>query len=251
MAVFAHDGGENKVVRIGEHVVELVHFDRQPKNHVVDLSGMSVIRDTNKFFLSSAVQDITPEKYQKALNAAGKKSLISSLMLQQKMNSAVDHPTLAAMWAKLAAYQFIAGTLALAGKRPMPLHELDQVRQAEAPAGMADGLQAALECIGTERATRPAISRSIEAVRELKSKDYDDALVMSKINYLLGRQMLADCYYYIGRTAAENLLAKRNDSFYTHYAKLIQLSMDLTSDVQHLQKLQRRLFRAANTSLKG
>lgn len=246
LAVFA--SGDNRVVRVDGHIVELVHFAGPVKNYIVDLGGMAVLNDTNKFVLSSAARDIKPEKYSKALAAAGKKSLISSLFFQQRMVSA-KHTVLAAMWLKIAAYEFMGGMLALSGSRPMPLHELWQVRQADA-GSMAEGVEVALECIGIERATRPAISRSIEAIKELKSKDYDRDLFVSKVDHLLGRSMLADCYYYAGRVAAKSL-AGRKELFYIQYAKLVQLALDLSSDMQHLEKLHKKLFRAANGGLKG
>src|SRR4029078_3494098 len=152
-----------------------------------------------------------------ALVAAGKKSLISSLFYQQRMNGA-NNPIVAAMWLKVAAYEFIAGSLALSGSRPMPLHAPEQIRQADA-GGISDGVQIAFECIGTERATRPAISRSLEAIQELKSNDYDRDLVMSKIRHLLDRHMLADCYYYAGKVAGKSL-AGRSDTFHSRYSKL-------------------------------
>jgi len=240
LAVFAQ--GNNEVLQVAGHAVELVHIG-DPKDHLVDLGGMAILNDT-KFALSP----VAPEKYRKALAAAGKKFLISSLFFQQRMNSS-KNPVVAAMWLKAAAYEFIAGSLAVSGSRPMPLHEPEQVRQVDA-AGIAEGVQAAFECIGMERATRPAISRSLEAIMELKSKDYDRDLVMSKINHLLDRRMLADCYYYAGKVAGKSLTG-RSDSFHNKYSKLTQLAMDLTSDLGHLQKLQRSLFRAANGALKG
>jgi ribonuclease BN (tRNA processing enzyme) len=240
LAVFAE--GSNQVLQVGGHAVELVHVG---KDHIVDLGGMVALND--KFMLSSS-RGVTPEKYRKALKAAGKKSLISSLFYQQRMNGA-KNPTVAAMWLKVAAYEFIAGSLALSGSRPMPLHEPEQIRQADA-GGISEGVQAAFECIGTERATRPAISRSLEAINELKSNDYDRDLVMSKIRHLLDRRMLADCYYYAGKVAGKSLTG-RSDTFHGRYSKLVQLALDLTSDLNHLQKLQRDLFRAANSGLRG
>jgi hypothetical protein len=207
-----------------------------------------VLKDTNNFVLSSTTEDIKPEKYRKALAAVGKKSLISSLFCQRRMASA-KHPVAAAMWLKIAAYEFVGGMLALSGSRPMLLHELGQVRQADS-SNMADGVEVALECIGIERATRPAISRSIKAIKELKSNDYDRELFASKADHLLGHSMLADCYYYAGRIAAKNL-AGRKELFYSQYVKLVQLALDLSSDVQHLEKLQKRLFKAANSGLKA
>ncbi|MGH9991332.1 MAG: hypothetical protein ACREAZ_01650 [Nitrososphaera sp.] len=250
LAVFSNESRKNEVVNVEGYSVEVLYLGNDPRNYVVELHETAILEDTEKFLLASAKKEMTREKYRRALSAAGRKSLIGSLLCQQRMIESTGRPVLAAMWAKLACYRFIAGVLALSGKRPMPLHELEQVRQTDSPASVADGIQAALDCIGMERATRPAISRSIEAVRELKSKEYDNRLVVSKIEYLLERQMLADCYYYMGRVAAATL-ARKSSSFHTRYSKLIQISMDLTSDVQHLQNLQRRLFRAANACLKG
>lgn len=240
--------GDNRIVQVDGHAIELLHFGRPAKNYAVELGGMTILWDANKFALWSATKDIGPEKYKRVLAAAGKKSLICSLFCQQKMIQA-KHPVVAAMWLKIAAYEFVGGTLALSGIRPMPLHELQQVRQADS-GSLAEGPEVALECIGIERATRPAISRSIQAIKELKSEDYDLDLFSSKVDHLLGKSMLADCYYYAGGIATKNLAA-RKDLFYSRYAKLIQLALDLSSDVQHLEKLQKKLFRATNAGLKA
>lgn len=249
LALFTEESRQNEVLDIGGHAVELLYFSKQPRNYAMELQEMVIIRDDNKLSLASAASGMTPEAGIKAFVAAGRKSLVGSLFYQQKMTDTIENPAIAGMWTKFAAYQFLDGVLQLSSVRPMPLHELEQVRQAETSVGLADGIQAALECIGTERATRPAISRSIEATMELKSKDHDRDLMLSKVNHLLQRQMLSDCYFYIGRMATENL-ARRSDSFYARYSKLIQISMDITNDVQELKKLQRRLFRAANAGLK-
>lgn len=238
--------GENSVVQIGDYAIEFVHID-SPGRHIVVLGEMSIIRDSHTFTLASTMQSASG-RYGKALAAAGRKSMASSLLCQQKMKSAKQQTT-AAMWLKVAAYHFIQGALALAGVRPMPLHELDQLRQVELVADIAGGAEAALGCIGIERATRPAIARSAEAVAELKSRDYDGGLVMSKANHLLEKSMLADCYYYLGRVASESLAGK-NSTFYGRYSKLVQISMDLSGDQQQLEKLQKSLSHAAKRGLK-
>jgi hypothetical protein len=223
-----------------------MHLTGPIKDHVIDLADMVILKDNNKLLLSSAAKDIIAEKYKKMLAASGKKLLISSLFCQQKMRG-TNHPTIAAMWLKIAAYEFIDGMLALSGNRPMPVHTLEQVRQIDSRMA-AEGVDVALECIGAERATRPAISRSMEAIKELKSKDYDRELFMSKISHLLERRMLVDCYYYAGRVAAKNLVSKK-EIFYSQYSKLVQLALDLVNDLQSLEKMQRRLFRAVNRGL--
>ncbi|MGI0021079.1 MAG: hypothetical protein ACREAY_11470 [Nitrososphaera sp.] len=243
IAVFGQ--GENAVVHVGGHIIELVHVGMAAQD-VAPLGRIEVIRDSPALALSSMLQEVAP-KLKKALAAFGRKSLVSSLFCQQKMKD-TRHQVASAMWLKMAAYHFVQGTLALAGTRPMPLHELAQVRQAELATDAADGVQAALECIGIERATRSEIARSIEAITELKSGDYDKELTRYKAEHLLEKSMIADCYYYLGRVASESL-AGRGSAFYSKYGKLVQISMDLSSDIQQLEKLQKSLFRAAKKGL--
>ena len=235
----------NQVVQVDNRPIELIHVTGPIKDHIIDLADMVILKDNSKLMLSSAAKDIISEKYKKMLAASGKKLLISSLFCQQKMKRA-NHPMIAAMWLKIAAYEFIDGMLALSGNRPMPVHILEQVRQIDSR--MGEGVDVALECIGAERATRPAISRSMEAIKELKSKDYDRELFVSKIRHLLERRMLVDCYYYAGRVASKNLVS-RKEIFYSQYSKLVQLALDLVNDLQSLEKMQKRLFRAVNKGL--
>jgi hypothetical protein len=248
VAVFVvtqEDNQANQVVQVDNRPVELMHITGSIKNHIIDLADMVILKDNSNLMLSSAAKDIIAKKYEKMLAASGKKLLINSLFCQQKMRG-TKHPMVAAMWLKIAAYEFIDGMLALSGNRPMPVHILEQVRQIDSR--MAEGLEVALECIGVERATRPAISRSMGAIKELKSKDYDRELFMSKVSHLLERRMLVDCYCYAGRVAAKNLVS-RKEIFYSQYSKLVQLALDLVSDVQSLEKMQKGLFRATNRAL--
>jgi hypothetical protein len=235
----------NQIVQVNKQPVELLHFTGSIKDHVIDLANMAVLRDNTNLTLSSAAKDIIVEKYTKTLVSSGKKSLISSLFCQQKMRG-TKHPIVAAMWLKIAAYEFIDGMIALSGNRPMPVHILEQVRQIDVR--RTEGVEVALECIGAERATRPAISRSMEAIKELKLNDYDKDLFLSKITHLLERRMLVDCYYYAGRVASRNLVT-RIESFHSQYSKLVQLALDLSSDSQSLEKMQKRLFRAVKIGL--
>jgi hypothetical protein len=247
LALSEEDNQPNQVVQVANRPVELIHIIGPMKNHFIDLAHMIILNDNNKFMLSSVAKDMTVEKYKKILAGEGRKLLVSSLFCQQKMREA-KHPMVSAMWLKIAAYEFMDGMLAVSGNRPMPLHIMEQIRQTDAV--MTEGVEVALECIGTERATRPAIARSIQAIKELKSKDYDRDLFMSKVNHLLDRRMLVDCYYYSGRVAAKNLV-RRKEPFYSQYTKLVQLALDLASDMQYLEKMQKRLFRATNSALRG
>jgi len=246
LAVFGPAQDENRVIQIDGYFIEVVRFAGPVIRHAVDLNDMQVLVDNNKFMLSSAVKVITPKAYNRAIIAEGRKSLVSSLFCQQKMRWA-KHPVESAMWLKLAAYDFMGGILAMTGSKAMPLHELDQVRQIN-EGKMAEGIEIALESIGIERATRPTILRSILAIKQLKRMDYDRELFAEKVRYLLERSMLADSYYYCGRVVAKNLL-ERKGTFYSQYAKLVQIALDLSADTQHLEKLQKGLLSATKKGL--
>lgn len=239
------DKQANQVVQVDKQPVELMYLTGSIKDHVIDLANMVILKDNSTLMLSSAAKDIISGKYTKMLASSGKKSLISSLFCQQKMRG-TKHPVVAAMWLKIAAYEFIDGMIALSGNRPMPVHILEQVRQIDSR--RAEGVEVALECIGAERATRPAISRSMEAIKELKLKDYDKDLFLSKISHLLERRRLVDCYYYAGRVASKNLV-NRTEPFHSQYSKLVQLALDLSNDTQSLEKMQKRLSRDVKIGL--
>ena len=239
------DKQANQVVQVDKRPVELMNLTGSIKDQVIDLANMVILKDNSTLMLSSAAKDIISGKYTKMLASSGKKSLISSLFCQQKMRG-TKHPVVAAMWLKIAAYEFIDGMIALSGNRPMPVHILEQVRQIDSR--RAEGVEVALECIGAERATRPAISRSMEAIKELKLKDYDKDLFLSKISHLLERRKLVDCYYYAGRVASKNLV-NRTEPFHSQYSKLVQLALDLSNDSQSLEKMQKRLSRDVKIGL--
>jgi hypothetical protein len=239
------DKQANQVVQVDKQPVELMHLTGSIKDYVIDLANMVILKDNSKLMLSSAAKDIISGKYTKMLASSGKKSLISSLLCQQKMRE-TKNPIVAAMWLKIAAYEFIDGMIALSGNRPMPVHILEQVRQIDSR--RAEGVEVALECIGAERATRPTVSRSMEAIKELKLKDYDKDLFLSKISHLLERRKLVDCYYYAGRVASKNLVS-RTESFHRQYTKLVQLALDLSNDSQSLEKMQKRLSRDVKIGL--
>lgn len=247
LAVFSKKS-PNQVVRLAKDTVELLYFEGEPARYATDLYGMRVIKDA-KFTLASSLHEITNDTFRKALVAQGRKLLVSSLFCQRKAAQQKD-VTSKSMWGKIAAYRFVAGAVALSGSRPMPLHELEQTREIDAHGVEADGIQAALECIGIERATRPAISRSASALREIKSNDYDVDLVTNKIEFLLAGKKLSDCYYFIGRSASENL-AGRGESFHRRYGKLVQLALDLTNDTQQLVRPLRTMHAAAGAMLGG
>jgi hypothetical protein len=190
--------------------------------------------------------------YASALGAFGKKSLVASLFCSDTIDTFVSKsPILASMWLKISAYHFLEGILALAGYRPMPLHELNQIRNLGFEEEyISDGIQVALTCIGIERSTRSTISRSSSAILQLCSENYDKELIIEKAKHLVKLGMLPDCYYYLGKMASR-VLANKDSAFFNSYSKLIQISMDLGIDTPLIQKLHLQLFATAKNVLKN
>ena len=167
----------NRILNIGNYNVELITLPTLPK-HLTDilvLKDMILLHDDNKFMLSSIIEgNSNSSTYRKMLTAFGKRAIIRSLFRYEKINRAIQtQPILAAMWMKISAYDFLEGILSLGGSKPMPLHELYQIRNLTIKRqDIADAIIAALECIGVERATRSNISRSFQGVYGLNSTQY-------------------------------------------------------------------------------
>lgn len=247
---------ENKYLKIGDHNVELINISTNPRRNIVVTKGMIFVKDLVADYSVAASsishQSFNYSNYANALTAFGKKAIVGSLFCYDKTDTVVSKsPILASMWLKISAYHFLEGILALARYRPMPLHELNQIRSLNLEEQyISDGINVALTCIGIERATRSTISRSSLAIMQLYSENYDKELVIEKAKHLVKLGMLPDCYYYLGKMASK-VLENKDATFCNSYSKLIQMSMDLGIDAPQIQKLQLQLFATAKNVLKN
>jgi hypothetical protein len=253
IAIFNRNSESNRFFQLDDHGLELIPQKKISTTNMLNLYNMIIIQGYNGLSLSSlSINKIySVEHYLKVLRGFGKKSIINSLFYHDKITKSIEkNSVLAGMWLKIAAYDFLEGILALSEIKPMPIHELNQIRTITTEhQDMADGIKIGLECIGLERATRSTISRSIEGICELNSMEYDKELIRIKVNHLLKKGMVSDCYYYLGKMGYR-CLTDKDDRFLSTYIKLIQISMDLTKDMQQLERLQGNLVNASKTILK-
>ncbi len=257
IAIFNKQSVGNRFIRVGNHGLELITLTEISRTNVMKLHNMIIIQDDDSLSLSSSslssANNVSAfqQHYLKVLRGLGKKSIINSLFYHETITKNIQkNSVLGAMWLKIAAYDFLEGILALSEIKPMPIHELNQIRKITIERqDIAEGIKIALECVGLERATRSTISRSIEAICELNSMEYDKELIKIKVNHLLEKGMISDCYYYLGKMG-HRCLAYRDYKFLSKYIKLIQISMDLTKDIQQLERLHINLVNISKIILK-
>ena len=257
IAIFNKQPSGNRFIRVGNHGLELITLTEISRTNVMKLHNMIIIQDDDSLSLSSSslssANNVSAfqQHYLRVLRGLGKKSIINSLFYHETINKNIQkNSVLGAMWLKIAAYDFLEGILALSEIKPMPIHELNQIRKITIERqDIAEGIKIALECVGLERATRSTISRSIEAICELNSMEYDKELIKIKVNHLLEKGMISDCYYYLGKMG-HRCLAYRDYKFLSKYIKLIQISMDLTKDIQQLERLHINLVNISKIILK-
>lgn len=257
IAIFNKQSAGNRFIRVGNHGLELITLTEISMTNVMKLHNMIIIQDDDSLSLSSSslssANNVSAfqQHYLRVLRGLGKKSIINSLFYHETITKNIQkNSVLGAMWLKIAAYDFLEGILALSEIKPMPIHELNQIRKITIERqDIAEGIKIALECVGLERATRSTISRSIEAICELNSMEYDKELIKIKVNHLLEKGMISDCYYYLGKMG-HRCLAYRDYKFLSKYIKLIQISMDLTKDIQQLERLHINLVNISKIILK-
>jgi hypothetical protein len=220
----------NKIMQIGNNTLEFLDFPKYG-HYEISLFNMVKLRNrTNDLLVSpTAVPKIDAKKL---FIAAGKRRVVDSLF-----NVSKNNPTkTGSLNLKIAAYDLIEGILLISGIRPMPVHELNQLRQLEVHRDLInEAIQLCIECLGIERATRTIINRSFKALKEILKQRYDIELLSSKIEFLVEHRLLADCYYYIGKLVC-NHLEKKDYDFQLNYHKLNSLALDLTSDYENIKK---------------
>jgi hypothetical protein len=252
LAIFNEHGNIIRTIKTGKYNIRLITLSalHNLKDPLI-LKDMILLQDDSKFILSSAINGVTPADYQMMLTAFGRRAMINCLFHCDRINNTIrTQPLLSSLWIKISAYDFLEGILALSGLKPMPIHELCQIRRLTIfRQEIADAVLAALECIGVKRATRYVILRSFEGISQMNSNGHNRDVAYSKIEYLLKRGMMSDCYYYVCKIG-RCILVNKSEEFCKKYLKPIQISMDLDSDLQRMEKMYACITKACKIALK-
>jgi hypothetical protein len=238
---------DKKIIQLENSTLEFLNFTGQNQNvhHGIALSNMIRLEGPDTLISETPKLD-----KKKLFVAAGKRRIVDSLYIVSK-NSSAKAELNASLNLKIAAYCLIEGILLISGTRPMPIHELNQLRQAEiSKDSINESIQTCIECLGIERATRTIINRSYKALREILKETYDVELLSSKIRFLLDNGLLADCYYYIGKLVCSHLEKKDNASK-INYHKLNSIALDLTNDYEKVKKMSALIKRDCKLVLKN
>lgn len=225
----------NKIMQVGNDTLEFLDF---PKYDHSEISLLNMVKLKNKTsnLLVSQDQHSTPKTdIKRIFIAAGKRRAVDSLFSVSK-NGHTKAELNSALNLKIAAYDLIEGILLTSEIRPMPIHEMNQLRQLEVRKDFInEAIQLCIESLGIERATRTIINRSYKALKEILKERYDIGLLQSKIEFLVQNGLIADCYYYIGKLVC-NHLEKKDYAYQLNYHKLNNLALDLTSDYENINK---------------
>jgi hypothetical protein len=240
---------DKKIIQLGDNTIEFLHFPNYQKYGHGDISLFNMIKleESNDLFISPPPLEIDRKSWY---IAAGKRKVVDSLFNVSK-NSRNRAKLDSSLNLKIAAYDLIEGILLISQTKPMPIHELNQLRQVEVHKDFInEAIQVCIECLGIERATRTIINRSFKALKEILKERYDVELLSSKIDFLLKQGLLADCYYYMGKLVCSHLENKDNAS-QLNYHKLNSIALDLTSDYEKVKKMSALIKRDCKLILKN
>jgi len=236
---------DKKIIQLGNNTLEFLNFQNQKAHNDISLFSVIELSESNTLVPESPKLDT-----KKLFNAAGKRRVVDSLYNVSK-NSSAKAELNASLNLKIAAYDLIEGILLMSETRPMPIHELNQLRQIKIQKDFVkETIQTCMECLGIERASRTIINRSYKALREILRETYDIELLSSKIQFLLNNGLLADCYYYMGKLVCSHLEKKDNAS-QMNYHKLNSIALDLTNDYEKVKKMSALIKRDCKLVLKN
>ena len=236
IAVLAKNGNGlgNSIVQIGKEKLEFLDFSNYNQNEISFLNMKKVENKTSSLLIPHK-DSIRKTDIKRIFLSAGKRRAVDSLFNVSKTSTSKSELNLS-LNLKIAAYELIEAILLISEIRPMPIHELNQLRQLEIRKDfIKEAIQLCIECIGIERATRTMINRSFNALKEIFKERYDIGLIESKIEFLVEHGLIADSYYYIGKLVC-NHLEKKDYAYQLDYQKLDSLALDLASDYENIKR---------------
>lgn len=228
------NGLGNNIMQIGNEKLEFLDFSNFNQNEISLLNMIKVESKTNSLLIP---RDDSTSKIdvKRIFLSAGKRRAVDSLFNVSKTSTSKSELNLS-LNLKIAAYELIEAILLISEIRPMPIHELNQLRQLEIRKDfIKEAIQLCIECIGIERATTTIINRSFSAVKEIFKERYDIGLIKSKIEFLVEHGLIADSYYYIGKLVC-NHLKKKGYAYQLDYQKLNSIALDLASDYENIKR---------------
>lgn len=198
----------NKITQVGNDTLEFLDFPKYDHSEISLLNMVKLKNKTSNLLVSQDKHSTPKSDIKRIFIAAGKRRAVDSLFNVSKISHTKAELN-SALNLKIAAYNLIEGILLTSEIRPMPIHELDQLRQLEVHKDFInEAIQLCIESLGIERATRTIINRSYKALKEILKERYDIGLLQSKIEFLVQNGLIADCYYYIGKLVCNHLEKK-------------------------------------------
>jgi hypothetical protein len=253
--VLSNGNRPHEVMKLGSHWTELVYVPLNSKmlKVIPDSVDEIVLNDTEGFELSSGRNTVmNVERRIGSKSAIARKLLISCLMRYTEIERmSKKSPIISSMLLKISAYEIMQSLVFFSGLPGSPLHQLELIRRALEPNQFeSESISLALEIIGVERATGSVLRRSIPSYSRLAANRYDRSLIEAKIKFLYESGMTADCYYYVGKICSD-ILKLLDGTFWNAYGKLIQTGMDLSMDVEHIQRWNSQLTVVAKRLLRS
>ena len=253
--IFSEKQWPHEVMKLGSFWTELIYVPMKSAVMRVMSDGVNVIvlNDTSDFRLSSIRNTILHTgRHNSNRSAFARRLLISCLMRCNEIERmSQKYLIVSSMLLKISAYEFLQGLVSFSGLPGSPLHQLELIRRTLEPNQFeSEIISLALEIIGVERATDSVLRRSIPSYSRLAADRYDRTLIEAKIKFLYESRMTADCYFFIGRICSD-ILKSLDNAFWHTYGKLIQIGMDLSMDVEHIQRWNSQLNFAAKRLLKS
>jgi hypothetical protein len=239
----------HEVLKISSYWMRLLYVSLKPrilKESPDSVYGI-VLNDNDDLKLSSLINSVKSCKQQTSIKSAiARKLLISCLTRYVEIERLCQKSAIiSSMLLKISAYEIMQSLVYFSGLPGSPLHQLDLVRSTLEPNQVeSENISLALEIIGVERATTSVLRRCIPSYSRLASNRYDRPLIEAKIKFLYESGMTADCYYYIGKVCAD-ILKTLDRTFLHTYGKLVQIGMDLSMDIEHIQRWNLELAGAA------
>ncbi len=159
---------------------------------------------------------------------------------------------LAPAWLKCAAFYLADAICFSNGIRPSPAHMLGALRKLDRDP-ISEKLAVVHSCIGIDRATPVLLermSKSTMGLSDMVEGNGHSGIIGRKHDYMAGHQQIPDCYFYLGYTS-RNIMVAAKDMMPSRpeLAHVLRIALDLDGDTERALGQCRILRGAANEIL--
>ena len=253
ITIFDNTKEDESIIEHENELVKIHHglMSETNSNVLIQYHKMQILFD-EQWELRMLLSKIN-EKKQVIFKDYARSCLIDALFCTSKTKDGLQNSDpFASSWVKCGAFFLADAILGFNLQRPSPTHMLEQIRTLEKNR-INQNFSTVNDCIGIERATPSLLSRMSKSTigfSEMVEKNNHSKIIQKKYDYLIGKGLLADCYFYLNYINRNNMIKIKNIlQQKPELIHILKVGFDIENDASKVEQQANLLQKTVNELL--